>query len=77
MAIDFLDPKVKPRQIEAYFSELLLKCFGNKVQDEADIDAWKGSYNILFTLDGADYAFSFKRRNAERVAKAIRALKTK
>lgn len=64
-----------PREIEAYFSELLLKTFGNKVQDEADISAAKGSYHVYFALDGAGFAFDFKRKSAERVVKAIRALK--
>ena len=75
MKIDFLDPKVKPRAIESYFSDLLLKTFGNKVQDEADISAAKGSFHVYFAIDGAGFAFDFKRKSAARIVKAIRALK--
>ena len=66
---------MKPSEIEEYFSQLLLRTFGNKVQDQADIQSSHGSYHVYFALDGAGFAFDFKRKSAERVAKAIRALR--
>ena len=75
MKIDF--QTAKPSQIEEYFSQLLLRTFGNKVQDQADVKASHGSYHVYFAVDGAGFAFDFKRKSAARVAAAIRALKTK
>lgn len=66
---------LKPREIEAYFRDLLLREFGNKVEDGADITSHSGSYYITFDADGVHYAFGFKKRNANRIAKVIRSLK--
>lgn len=66
---------MRPREIESYFRQLILACFGNKVEDESIARANRGNYYVAFVLDGASFDFSFKKKSAERVATAIRALK--
>jgi hypothetical protein len=67
--------KLKPRQVEAYFRDLILKTFGNKTEDGADITSHSGSYYITFDdAEGVHYAFGFKKRNAKSVARAIRGI---
>lgn len=73
MAKDF--QAMKPREVEAYFRDLVLKQFGNKVEDQADVTTHSGSYYISFSHDGVDYAFKFKKKSAGRIAKVIRSLK--
>lgn len=68
---------MKPREVESYFRDLILKTFGNEVEDKANINSHRGSYYVSFTHEGVDYAFRFKKVNAARVAKSIRALKVK
>ena len=65
----------KPREIEAYFRDLLLRTFGNKVEDSANINSHSGSYYVSFSHEGVDYAFRFKKKSTAKIAKAIRALK--
>jgi hypothetical protein len=66
---------MKPREIESYFRELVRREFGNAVEDKADITSHSGSYYITFDADGVHYAFGFKKRNANKIAKVIRSLK--
>jgi hypothetical protein len=73
-----VDPTtLPPRKLEAYFRDLLLRTFGNSVEDSADVTAHSGSYYVSFEFEGIDYAFRFKKKNAEKVAKVIRALNQK
>jgi hypothetical protein len=73
---DFQDSKnVTSGMIEAYFKELIRKTFGNKVEDAADVMSSHGTYHVYFSVDGAGYAFDFKRKSGAKVAAAIRALK--
>lgn len=72
---DFLDKNVEPRVIESYFRDLIKATFGDKVENAADIFSTRGSYHVFFAVDGSGFAFDFKRKSAERVAKAIKALK--
>jgi phosphoribosylanthranilate isomerase len=67
--------QLKPRELEAYFRDLVLKVCGNKTEDSADITSHSGSYYISFAFEGVDYAFRFKKKNANKIARVIRALK--
>lgn len=73
MAKDF--QSMKPREVEAYFRQLLLETFGNKVEDEAIVTAKRGAYYISFDFDDDVIEFGFKKKSANKIAKAIRALK--
>lgn len=67
---------LKPRQLEAYFRELLRATFGDGVENEAVIYALSGgNYRVAFDADGQDFEFCFKKKSANKIAKAIRALK--
>lgn len=66
---------MKPREVEAYFRQLILNTFGNEIEDRADVSANKGSYAVAFSVDGETYEFRFKKKTAAKIAKAIRALK--
>lgn len=73
MAKDF--QLMKPREVESYFRDLLLRTFGNAVEDSANVNAHSGSYYVSFTHEGVDYAFRFKKKSASKIAKAIRSVK--
>jgi len=65
----------KPREIEGYFREVLRKTCGDSIENKATVNSSHGSYHVAFEVDGAEFRFDFKKKNAQRVAKAIRALK--
>ena len=67
---------LKPRAIEAHFRELLRKTFSDAVENEAAIYAYSGgNYAVVFQVNGEEYSFGFKKKSANKIAKAIRALK--
>jgi len=71
-----VDPTtLKPRQLEAYFRDLLLRTFGNSVEDSADVNTHSGSYYVSFEVEGIDCAYRFKKKNANKIANVIRSLK--
>lgn len=72
MTTDF--SKLSPRQVEGYFSQLILKTFGNRVQDDAQITSSHGSYRVEFWVNDASFQFRFKKKSSPRIARAIRAL---
>jgi hypothetical protein len=72
---DFDFAVMKPREIEAYFKQLLLDTFGNAVEDYSEIRASHGTYTVAFNYDGQYSSFAFKKKSAPKIAKAIRALK--
>lgn len=69
--------QLKPRDLESYFRDLILKTFGNRVEDAADINTHSGSYYVAFEFNGLHCAYKFKKRNANEVARVIRALNPK
>jgi len=69
--------EMKPRELEGYFRDLLLKTFGNDVEDAANVNSHSGAYYVSFTAEGVDYAFRFKKKSAAKIAKTIRGLKGK
>lgn len=67
---------LKPRAIESYFRDLVRRLFGDAVENDAAIYAsGGGNYRVAFELDGHEINFGFKKKSANKIAKAIRALK--
>lgn len=71
--IDF--QTAKPRQVEAYLREVVRKAHGNTVEDASSVTSNRGYYNVYLKLGTREVAFSnFRKQDAPRIAKAIRAL---
>lgn len=71
--IDF--KTAKPRQVEAYLREVVRKALGNTVEDTSSITSNRGYYNVYLKLGTREVAFSnFRKTDAPKIAKAIRAL---
>ena len=69
--------KAKPREVEAYLRQVILDTFGDEVENRTSISASHGYYSVQVTLLDERYIeFSnFRKKDAGRIAKAIRALK--
>jgi hypothetical protein len=71
--------EMKPRAVEAYLRNVILKTFGDKVENYARVYATHGRYNVQFDADGVGHqvvAFQgFRKSDVGKIAKAIRALK--
>lgn len=67
----------KPRQVEAYLREVVRKSFGDEIENAANIYARAGFYTVQFSLPSGEFhGFNnFRKKDAKRIAKAIRALK--
>lgn len=79
--IDF--DTARPRQIEAFLREVIRKAFGDTVENQSSVFSSRGYYTVwinselLVRADGAESAYhfeNFRRTEAPRIAKAIRAL---
>ena len=67
---------LKPRDLEAHFRELIRLTFNDKVENKATIYASSGgNYCVAFEVGKDAYDFTFKKKSANRIASAIRALK--
>ena len=68
--------KLKPRALEAYLREVIRKTHGDKVENGAYAYATSGgNYTVVFSVGEEEYSFTFKKKSAARIVKAIRALK--
>lgn len=66
---------MKPRAVEAYLREVIRKTLGNTVEDASSVTSNRGYYNVYVKLGTREVAFSnFRKTDAPRIAKAIRAL---
>ena len=67
---------MKPRAVEAYLRQVILKTFGDKVENNSGVYAMNGFYRVYITTDKQNYQFiNFRKSDAGKIAKAIRALK--
>jgi hypothetical protein len=67
---------LKSKDLLTYYRDLIRKTFGDKVENESDVFAYSGgNYRISFQVGDQSYAFGFKKKSANKVARAIRALK--
>jgi hypothetical protein len=67
---------MKPREIEAYLREVILKTFGDKVENNSGVYAMNGFYRVYIATDKQNYQFiNFRKGDAPKITKAIRALK--
>jgi hypothetical protein len=67
---------MKPREIEAYLREAILKTFGDEVENRSSVTASKGYYSVYIVADEKQFNFSnFRKGEAGKIAKSIRALK--
>lgn len=73
--IDF--KTAKPREIEGYLREVVRKAFGDAVENKATIYSKRGYYAVSIDTGGGKYVEfqNFRRSDAGKIAKAIRAMK--
>lgn len=67
----------KPREIEGYLREVVRKTFGDEAENQSTIYAKKGYFTVNLRLPGEKYLDfeNFRRGDAKKIAKAIRAMK--
>ena len=66
---------MKPREVEAYLRDVILKAHGDAVENNAVILARSGYYTVSLDIGGAFYGFNnFRKKDAGKIAKAIRSL---
>jgi hypothetical protein len=68
---------MKPREVESYLREVILSTFGDGIENSASVTASKGYYTVAVEMsDSSVVEFkNFRKKEAKRIAKAIRALK--
>ena len=74
--IDF--STAKPREVEGHIRTVILKTFGDEIENDAKVNASHGFYDVEFSIDGGDKEVkftNFRKTDAPKIAKAIRALK--
>lgn len=67
---------LKPREVEAYLREQVLKIFGNEVEDGTTITASNGRYTL--SVSSVIYEFSvgkFRKKDVPRIIKSLKFLK--
>jgi hypothetical protein len=67
----------KPREVEAYLREQVRKALGDKVENASTIISSSGYYTVTIRLSNdrtVDFD-NFRKKDAPKIAKAIRALK--
>ena len=69
----------KPREVEAYLREQVRRYLGDEVENRARVYAARGYYSVYITLDSDRYVEfqNFRKTDAGKIAKAIRALGAK
>lgn len=72
--IDF--DNAKPRQVEAYLREVVRKALGDEIENQSNIYSKRGYFTIHLELEKNRYVDfdNFRRTDAPRIARAIRAL---
>lgn len=75
MKTDF--SKMKPRYVEAYLREQIRLALGDKAENESNVHSSHGYYTISLRFGKDRYVDfdNFRKTDAPRIAKAIRALK--
>lgn len=70
------DPKMPPRQVEAYLRAKVLEFWGNKIENAADITSGHGFYSISIPVtDTYTIKFeNFRRKEVPRIAAALKYL---
>ena len=67
---------LKSKDLLSYFRELNKRMFGDAVENDAAVYATSGgNYRVSFDVAEQGFDFYFKKKPANRIAKAIRALK--
>jgi hypothetical protein len=67
----------KPREIEGYLREVILRTLGDAVENKSDIHASRGYYSVHIELPTSKYVEfqNFRRSDVPKIVKVIRALK--
>jgi hypothetical protein len=73
--IDF--STMTPRAIEAYLRDVILKALGDKVENASGVYARNGYYTVSLNFPDSSFVQfeNFRKRDAGKIVKAIRALK--
>lgn len=64
----------KPREIEAYLRNVILKAHGDAIENASTITSSHGAFRVTLHIDKEVHEFNFRRGSAKKIAKAIRAL---
>lgn len=75
-----IDPtSASPREIEAYLRDVILKTFGDKVENKSNVYAHRGYYSVSLVLENEKYVEfnNFRRGDVKQIARSLRALKVK
>lgn len=77
MPRDFDFQAMKPRQVEAYLREVVRRTFGDEIENKSSIFSTRGYYSVSIDRgDSSNVEFiNFRKTEAPKIAKAIRALK--
>jgi len=68
---------MKPRAIEGYLRDVILKTLGDKIENESSVTSRRGRYTVEIDTGGWGLVEfkNFRKSEAKKIAKAIRALK--
>lgn len=68
---------MKPRDVEAYLREQVLKTFGDEVENKTIIQSSHGYYSVGIRIDTKRYLSftNFRKTDAPKIVKSMRALK--
>lgn len=67
---------MKPREVEGYLRQVILRTFGDEVENQSSILARHGYYSVLVIVNKQRFRFhNFRKGNAGKIARAIAALK--
>jgi hypothetical protein len=67
---------MKPREVEAYLRESIRRIFGDSVENGSVITSSHGYYTVELFPYEMHFAFEhFRKKDASRIVKSIRALK--
>lgn len=67
---------MKPREVEGYLRQVILRTFGDAVENRCSIVAFNGYYSVSFDINKQTFRFrNFRKSNAGKIARAIAALK--
>ena len=69
--------KLKPRAVEAELRDVILKSLGDKVENRSNVFASHGYYTVALNFPDKTFVSfeNFRKQDAGRIAKAIKALK--
>lgn len=73
-----IDPTTaKPREIEGYLRNVILKTFGDEAENNSKVFARSGYYSVSVNLEKEKYIQfnNFRRGDVKKIARAIRAMR--